>query len=228
MGSKHVITANINKLSRKMVKGKTKTRISKSTKKGPKLKWWYILPVIAIVAVAGYAIVRYSQAAIEIKPAFPKDFTGGIATQNKNNIPVRVIGGKPVRIKYGSAPKDKNSFFLGNYNGLYMQNFPDLRGKYVCVEAWVGAYNNGPAAWSVNIKANTGGSTPFGTKYQTIGESNKVYYKQNAWDRQCVRLIQNTPFTVYQADITIINGFPGNTKDQPFVGVSKVWYQDSL
>ena len=46
------------------VKGQmNKTRIAKSTKKGPKLKWWYILPVIAIVAVAGYAIVRYSQAA---------------------------------------------------------------------------------------------------------------------------------------------------------------------
>ena len=45
------------------VKGQTsKTRTAKSTKKGPKLKWWYILPVIAIVAISGYAIVRYSQA----------------------------------------------------------------------------------------------------------------------------------------------------------------------
>jgi len=45
------------------VKGKTtKSRTAKSKGKGLKLKWWYILPVIAIVAVAGYAIVRYSQA----------------------------------------------------------------------------------------------------------------------------------------------------------------------
>jgi hypothetical protein len=49
------------------VKGQlTKSRTAKSTKKGPKLKWWYILPVIAIVAVAGYAIVRYSNASSAI------------------------------------------------------------------------------------------------------------------------------------------------------------------
>jgi hypothetical protein len=47
------------------VKGKTtKSRTAKSKGKGLKLKWWYILPVIAIVAVAGYAIVRYSQASV--------------------------------------------------------------------------------------------------------------------------------------------------------------------
>ena len=45
------------------VKGQmNKTRTAKSTKKGPKLKWWYILPVIAIVAISGYAIVRFSEA----------------------------------------------------------------------------------------------------------------------------------------------------------------------
>ena len=60
--------------------GKTKTRTSKSTKKGPKLKWWYILPVIAIVAVAGYAIVRYSQASSE---AYVKTVdNGGITSSN--------------------------------------------------------------------------------------------------------------------------------------------------
>ena len=38
----------------------TKTRTTKNKSKQTKLKWWYILPVIAIVAVAGYAIVRFS------------------------------------------------------------------------------------------------------------------------------------------------------------------------
>ena len=43
-------------------KSSSKTRTSSSKKKNLKLKWWYVLPVVAIVAVAGYAIVRSSQA----------------------------------------------------------------------------------------------------------------------------------------------------------------------
>ena len=43
------------------VKKQSKTRTSKLKSKN-QLKWWYILPVIAIVAVAGYAIVRFSEA----------------------------------------------------------------------------------------------------------------------------------------------------------------------
>lgn len=41
----------------------SRSKIRTSKNKGMKLKWWYVLPVIAIVAVAGYAIVRFSQAA---------------------------------------------------------------------------------------------------------------------------------------------------------------------
>ena len=40
----------------------SKSRSSKSNKNNNNLKWWYVLPVIAIVAVAGYAIVRFSEA----------------------------------------------------------------------------------------------------------------------------------------------------------------------
>ncbi|MEI6170022.1 MAG: hypothetical protein WCP56_03420 [Candidatus Saccharibacteria bacterium] len=43
-------------------KAATKSRSSKSNKNKNNLKWWYVLPVIAIVAVAGYAIVRFSEA----------------------------------------------------------------------------------------------------------------------------------------------------------------------
>ena len=44
-------------------KFKSSSRTSSSKKKNLKLKWWYALPVIAIVAVTGYAIVHYSKAA---------------------------------------------------------------------------------------------------------------------------------------------------------------------
>jgi len=43
------------------VKKHTKTKTSKFKSKN-QLKWWYILPVILIVAAAGYAIVRFSEA----------------------------------------------------------------------------------------------------------------------------------------------------------------------
>ena len=46
-------------------KSSSKSRTSSSKKKNLKLKWWYVLPVVAIVAVAGYAIVRSSQASGE-------------------------------------------------------------------------------------------------------------------------------------------------------------------
>jgi hypothetical protein len=42
---------------------KSKSRTSASSKK-LKLKWWYVLPVIAIVVLAGYLIVRYSNASV--------------------------------------------------------------------------------------------------------------------------------------------------------------------
>ncbi len=44
-------------------KSSSKSRTSSSKKKNLKLKWWYVLPVVAIVAVAGYAIVSFSEAA---------------------------------------------------------------------------------------------------------------------------------------------------------------------
>ena len=45
-----------------MAKSKSSSRISSSKNKNLKLKWWYVLPVILVVAVAGYAIVRFSEA----------------------------------------------------------------------------------------------------------------------------------------------------------------------
>lgn len=45
----------------------SKSRTSSSKKKNSKLKWWYVLPVIALVAIGGYAIVRSSEAATHVK-----------------------------------------------------------------------------------------------------------------------------------------------------------------
>ena len=45
-----------------MAKSKSSSRTSTSKKNNLKLKWWYVLPVILVVAIAGYAIVRFSEA----------------------------------------------------------------------------------------------------------------------------------------------------------------------
>lgn len=42
-----------------------KSRTSKKSSSKTNLKWWYVLPVVAIVAVAGYAIVRFSEASVQ-------------------------------------------------------------------------------------------------------------------------------------------------------------------
>ncbi len=49
------------------VKKSTKARTG--SKKKMTLKWWYVLPVIAVVAIAGYAIVTFSEAATQVRSA---------------------------------------------------------------------------------------------------------------------------------------------------------------
>jgi hypothetical protein len=46
-----------------MASKKSTSKSRTSSKSRSSLKWWYVLPVVAIVAIAGYAIVRFSQAA---------------------------------------------------------------------------------------------------------------------------------------------------------------------
>ena len=65
-----------------MQKFKSKTRLITKKNKNLKLKWWYVLPVIAIVAVAGYAIIRFSEAGTASKRV-GSGLTGGVKVVNK-------------------------------------------------------------------------------------------------------------------------------------------------
>ena len=38
----------------------TKTRTAKNKSKKSKLKWWYAAPIVVIIAIAGYFVVRFS------------------------------------------------------------------------------------------------------------------------------------------------------------------------
>jgi len=124
------------------VNGQAKTRTSKNKSKQTKLKWWYILPVIAIVAVAGYAIVRFSEAGsayTRIRPsskvtATTPSFVGCKNLSQKsvygNLTSIDIVADKPYQsratsitvkaIRAGKVISTKtNSGWLGNrWNGL--------------------------------------------------------------------------------------------------------------
>jgi len=212
------------------VKGQmNKTRTAKSTKKGPKLKWWYTLPVIAIVAVAGYAIVRYGQAAVERGVQYPANgLSGGVQIQNKGSVNIRTVGeARPVFAKLG-----KQSFADGLPNPLSTSTTisrpVDFRGKWVCAEVWVGNVNDYPGVWQLTVKANKlyPAPPPINTYAKTYGSSVKNYFKKNAWDRQCIQIIRNTALgdSIDQVDVAVYYG----DKYRPFIGVSKIWFQDNL
>ena len=119
----------------------TKSRTS-NNKKANKLKWWYILPVIVIVAIAGYAIVRFSEAGsayTRIRPssrvtATTPSFIGCKNLSQKsiygNLTSIDIVAEKPYQskatsitvkaIRNGSVVSTKtNSGWIGNtWNGV--------------------------------------------------------------------------------------------------------------
>ena len=78
----------------------TKSRTSKKFKQ-TKLKWWYILPVILIVTVAGYAIVRFSEAGSRQKTIYPFDNWSFIISGNT------IAKTKKVCVNYRAASTGK-------------------------------------------------------------------------------------------------------------------------
>jgi hypothetical protein len=154
--------------------------------------------------VAGYAIVRYSQAAKEILVKYPgRGLWGGMTTQNKGNVQVRVVGVK--EDKWVGAELD------GRNN--------NFRGKWVCAEVWVGnSGNNAPGKWQMSIYA-----FKYKEQYDRVEESYlRTYTKLNGWDRQCVQIKKaGVPLNYLHVSIKGIN--PTN-----YLGVSKIWYQDVL
>ena len=96
-------------------KAATKSRSSKSNKNKNNLKWWYVLPVIAIVAVAGYAIVRFSEAGTS-----SGQLRGGVRTVDKGNgNTAREVGNKPVTGTWSPVARGKATTFCAR---MFMSN----------------------------------------------------------------------------------------------------------
>lgn len=65
-------------------------------------------------------------------------------------------------------------------------------------------------------------------KFQKLANGTKTYFAINRWDRRCFKMTDKPQELLNQVDITIWNGFPGNTKIDATVFVYKVWWQDNL
>ena len=102
-----------------MAKSKSSSRTSTSKKNNLKLKWWYVLPVILVVAIAGYAIVRFSEASV---PGL-KTVDSGLNCE-QGNIVDKTSGGVANRAcniaggKTASATWQKKSFYDLKYTSF--------------------------------------------------------------------------------------------------------------
>lgn len=116
-------------------KAATKSKSRTSSKKGKStLKWWYILPVIAIIAVAGYAIVRFSEASRVVTTIRPNSWRGS---------------GK-VDAKFAGGPQVK---YVDNEISYYMGGNTIQNGRVLCINAYVVNVNGNKGAFTMNVDA---------------------------------------------------------------------------
>lgn len=139
-----------------------KTRTSKNKRKAAKLKWWYVLPVIVIVAVAGYLVIRYSQAGVSDNKTVGNGLFGGRGVINtKSNIakgyPSKAlkIDGSPVGARVGLPLKPGSRDFIAPLQLISAfkgsRNSP-IYGKYICALVWTGNTSDANRKWSMNVK----------------------------------------------------------------------------
>jgi hypothetical protein len=94
-------------------KAASKSRSSKLNKNKTNLKWWYVLPVIAIVAVAGYAIIRFSEAGTATKRP-GSGLAGGVRTVDKGGDQggrALEIGNNPVYASWSQTQRGTSTRF---------------------------------------------------------------------------------------------------------------------
>lgn len=84
-----------------MLKKQSRT---KTQRHKPKLKWWYIIPIVLFVTLAGYTIIFYSKASDRFysKTVNNRGLQGGTSTTevSKSEGSSRVVGDVPVSASY--------------------------------------------------------------------------------------------------------------------------------
>ena len=106
-------------------KAATKSRTSGNNSTS-KMKWWYLIPVLLIVAVAGYAIVRFSEAGSQFGVVTSSKIKGAGQYVKKNNVQYKVLNTP------GTAQADYSGNTIGKAKkvcaNVYFKNLNGSRG----------------------------------------------------------------------------------------------------
>jgi hypothetical protein len=120
------------KMSAKKAAKKSRTSTKKSNNKSI-MRWWYVLPVIAFVAVAGYAIVRFSEAATVITTIGPNSMRGsGKVFRKQNGVTVKFVDGSVNYVMGGNTVQ---------------------KGRKICADMQLTAQGGIPASATLKVEA---------------------------------------------------------------------------
>ena len=228
------------------VKGQmNKTRTAKTKGKGLKLKWWYVLPVIAIVAVAGYLVIRYSQAGATAR------IRGGFGTFNKNGTKLtRATSGIPVRAivqggQYVDGKKACVRIWVSAYSAAAAPNLKWAGAGHVTVQPYVTGSStealSQTSSEALNDIAASGLGSIGGLSISQISRVDKPakatpspvqknFTGYNQWKTECVRIPKTSVSNLKQyrpkfAIVKVYTDIPADSVKYP-VGVQRIWLEN--
>jgi hypothetical protein len=221
---------------------KPRSRTSKRKGKGIKLKWWYVLPVIAIVASAGYLIIRFSEAGTAKQQL--ASLRGG-KFKLQGGIP-----GKPINVKGKSGSKVPVRYFapdgpigasIGDFGVIPNSGRRfNLTNKWICAKVYVSNKNGKPVTGKMTVKGrfnvlNPGipiPSTPFSINDPNGVKSSEAFSTQysgkDQWVYPCYYFTAKwfgQDFTY--ASVILYNNPTSKATSTPVAGVAEIWAQTS-
>lgn len=176
-----------------------KTRVNSNNKNKPKIKWWYLLPMIFIVAAAGYLIVRYSSAGSKQFRRVYGQGLQGRATFTKAPWPIPLYTAtqaNPVVTTVGKKPReDRNE---------PMSRVSPIAGKQLCAKVWGGKNSSGGGtSWRMDVSyysersvspirlSIVNGAVQFNAvpaNYPRVGTASVAGATVNSWQTKCTKI----------------------------------------
>ena len=186
------------------------SRVQQGKGKKSKFPMWGIgIVVVLVVAIAGYAIVRFSQASEQyyVKSANNKELSGGVSYQYKqvSNINVREVGKIPVYTEY----------FYDQVMGSTTK--PEM--KTVCVRSYI--WTN--TAYTIRVES----SGVFGIPASIGPHQFKTTTRD--WATDCVDITSNFKtnlknlYSIYKTKPNVRVIVSEDDPDKDYVGVDKIW-----
>jgi hypothetical protein len=182
---------------------------SRTLKQKPsfKLKWWYVIPVVLLVAATGILILRFSDASSRTSRRFAGNgLSGGYATEGRGADQRRLIRpGVGVSATLGSKA---------------LSTTQTINNKYVCVRVFVDGGADRYWNFNIDVARNFPG---IGRIAFTDAGPTSLNATTRGWATRCLK-IQKNPGSggvlATYADVNV-NTSNGNSK----VGVNEIWLQ---